>query len=380
MREFLKSAVGLAAMGTVADVVPLVGENRILVRYGLATLVEKSSYGLQMLLKVAELDQEPSLSAEDIGFGLAPRLNAAGRLGQARLAVELLTTDNRERAIQLAAYIDELNKNRQTIERRMTKEATEQIEKHNWQDRGALVLADEEWHPGVIGIVAGRLAEKYEKPTIVIAISSREEAGASDGTLFSCDAPLRAIGQGSGRSFANFDLHGGLTQCSKYLIAFGGHRVAAGLRIHAEEIEKFREAFIQHVEANHTLKAQDTEISIDAEISLADLTNRAVRELERLGPFGSEHDRPVFAATGIRLAEPPHKMGQGERHLSLKVKQSNKTMRAIAFGRAEWADEMSKCTGPISLCFAPIINRFRGYENVELQLIDWQPDNPVPVA
>jgi single-stranded-DNA-specific exonuclease len=381
MREYLKSAVGLAALGTVADVVPLVGENRILVRYGLTSLVEKSTPGLAMLLKVAGLHQEKRLTAENIAFALAPRLNAAGRLGQARLAVELLTTDNRSRAAQLADYVDQLNKNRQTVERKIFKQAREQVERNpDWLETGTLVLADEEWHPGVIGIVASRIAQHFEMPAIMISLN-----------------PETGIGQGSGRAFNGVDLHSGLAACREHLQGFGGHQAAAGLRLRTENLETFRTAFAEHVQRQPG-EAAMPELAVDAEISLHDLTHRAVKELESLGPFGSEHPRPVFAASGVELVEPPGTMGGGDRHLAMRIRQGSghpsdggdgrngngdapsesprfaggKVLRCIAFGRGEWAGEIGQIREPFSICFTAGLNTFRGYETVELTLLDWQ--------
>lgn len=359
MREYLKSAVGLAAIGTVADVVPLIGENRILVRYGLTSLVENEMPGLSMLMKVAKLNENKELSAEDIGFGIGPRINAAGRLGQARLAVELLTTDNRHRAAQLADYLDQLNKDRQKVERKIYKQAQELVEEHpEWLAAGPLVLGSEDWHPGVIGIVASRIAEKFERPALLIAFSS--DSG---------------IGQGSGRSFNGFDLHAGLTACAEHLIGFGGHRFAAGLRIQFEQLDAFRTALTEHARAAEAAEEAPLEphLSIDAEISLHDLTHNAVRELDWLGPFGAQHQRPVFAAHGVELVDPPARMGGGERHLSLRIRNGNKLLRAVAFGKGDWADEMAEAvTGPFSICFTAGLNRYRGYESVELHLLDWQ--------
>lgn len=359
MREFLKSAVGLAAIGTVADVVPLLEENRILVHYGLHSLVERGSEGLKALMKVAGLADRKVLSAEDIGFAIAPRINAAGRLGQARLAVELLTTDNQERAIALADYLDQLNKSRRTVERRIFRQAKELVAEHSeWTSQPALVLAHADWHVGVIGIVANRVAEHFQKPTVMISL----ETG---GTL----------GRGSGRSFAGFDLHAGLTAAAEHLTSFGGHQAAAGLTIEEDSISAFREQLCAYAEQNHTVEPSDLELRVDAEVRLADVTHRAVKELERLGPFGRDNPRPVFAATRIELAEPPRTMGEGDRHLSLRVRQYGQTLRAIAFGRGEWAAQIAESAGPIAISFAASINHFRGRENVELQLYDWQAES-----
>lgn len=356
LREFLMSAVGLAAMGTVADVVPLVGENRVLVRYGLQAMLERPFLGMKALLTVSELQEAKHLTAEDIGFGLGPRLNAAGRLGQARLAVELLTTEDPAKAEQLATYIDHLNKERQALERKMFKQAREMVEEHpGWLDHAALVLPGSDWHPGVMGIVASRIAEHFERPTIVIAMN--EAAG---------------IGAGSGRSFHGFDLHGALTNCSEHLLSFGGHRFAAGLKIATTQVDAFREAFTAVAATHRESLTEEPHLFIDAEVQLADLTPKAVRELDRLGPYGSEHPRPLFAASGLELVEPPTKMGGGERHLALKVRQGSKVLRAVAFGRAEWASEIESQGSELALCFAPQLNNFRGFESVELRLVDWR--------
>lgn len=364
MREFLLGAVGLAAVGTVADCVPLVDENRVLVRFGLSSLVERCTPGLKALLQISGLGDKRQLDADDIGFVLAPRINAVGRLGQARLAVELLTTDNKERALALAKYLDELNQNRQTVERRMLKQAKELIAENSaWQESPALVLAHADWHPGVIGIVASRVAEHFQKPAILISLSRQDN-----------------VGQGSGRSFARFDLHAGLTACAQHLKSFGGHQAAAGLKIEADRIDAFRADFCEFVRQTHEVTHSDLELAIDAEVRLADLTRDAITMLDKLGPFGRENPRPIFAASRCELAEPPRKVGEGERHLMLRLRHYNTVMKAICFGAADWADEMVAAGGPISVCFAPMINSFNGYENVELKLIDWRPSNSPQTA
>lgn len=356
MREFLLSAIGLTAIGTIADVVPLIDENRVLVHFGLASLVERSSPGLKALMKIAGLLERPELQAEDIAFAIAPRINAAGRLGQARLAVELLTTSDAERAVALATYLDELNRNRQTVERRMLKQAKELVaERPEWQEQRALVLAHEEWHPGVIGIVASRVAEHFQRPAIMISIHG-----------------VNGLAQGSGRSFAGFNLHAGLTACRHLLVGFGGHHAAAGLKIEPAGIDDFRVAFSQFVAENHQVMPGQAELAIDAEIRLADLSIKSITDLERLGPFGAHNSRPVFVASNVTLVT-AKKMGEGERHLSIQVRQFGESIRGVAFGKGEWADELNQVGGPISICFQPTINRFQGREKVEFQLLDWHP-------
>lgn len=362
MRDFLKSAVALAALGTVGDVVPLRGENRIIVCYGLRALRESPLSGLTELVGVAGLKDKPTLTAEDIGFSLAPRINAAGRLGQARLAVELLTTENPQRASQIAQHFDELNKTRQSVERKMFRQAKELVEGNaTCLEQPALVLAHAEWHVGVIGIVAGRIAEHYARPTVLIAVDEQ-----------------RQTGQGSGRTHGGFDLHAALTACREHLERFGGHRAAAGLHIRKAAIDKFRAAFVEHAAEATLAGCEEPALHVDAEVQLGDLTHRAVRELEALGPFGCEHRRPVLLASRVQLVDAPKRMGGGERHLSLRVRQGNSVLRCVAFGKGDWADEIAACNSALSICFSPSLNAFNGYENVELQLIDWQPAAAAP--
>ncbi|MEZ6126962.1 MAG: single-stranded-DNA-specific exonuclease RecJ [Planctomycetaceae bacterium] len=354
MREFLKSAVGLTAIGTIADVVPLVDENRIIVRYGLQSLRELPSAGLKALLRIAGLDSLPRLSAEDIAFQIAPRINAAGRLGQARLAVEMLTTDNGERAIALAQYVDELNRNRKTVEQRITKEAREQVELHpEWAEHKTLVLAGHDWHPGVIGIAASRIAETFEKPTVIISLKA-------DGK-----------GQGSARSFAGFDMYSGLAACAATMLGFGGHKAAAGLQIESGRVDELRTQLAAWADQNFFPNADELALRVDAEVHLSEVTRRAVMELEHLGPFGEANPKPRFAASRVDLAEPPRTMGKGDRHLALRLRQHRTSLRAVAFGRAEWAEEIAALNGPLAVSFAPQINSFNGFERVELQLHDW---------
>lgn len=357
MREYLLSALGLAAIGTVADCVPLVGENRILVEGGLSSLLNRSSHGLKALLAIAGLSDKQELKAEDIGFGMGPRINAAGRLGQARLAVELLTTEQADRAASLAQYLDELNKNRQTVERKMLKQARELVEEHPaWSTDPALVLAHPEWHAGVVGIVAARVADHFRRPAILLAHDERT-----------------GLVQGSARSYGGFNLHAALTECCEHLTSYGGHPAAAGLKLLPERLDGFREHFNRTVEQHLATRGAEVTLEVDAEVRLADVTYGAVMELERLGPFGMGNRRPVFAATHLELAGPPKKIGEGERHLSLTVRQFGTTMRGVAFGKGEWADELAATNGaPLAICFQPTINTFRGQSNVEFQLVDWQ--------
>ncbi|MFO0937297.1 MAG: single-stranded-DNA-specific exonuclease RecJ, partial [Gemmataceae bacterium] len=232
LREYLLDATGLAALGLVADVMPLRDENRILVRKGLDRLVAKPSIGMNALVVASGLGDAKSIKAEDVAYKLAPRLNAAGRLGCARLVVELLTTENPERARELAEYLDGQNKQRQTIERKIGYQARERITVSQMEHEPALVLENAEWHQGVIGVVAGRLCEQYGKPTVLIATG--------DGL---------GLASGSGRSVAGCPLHELLIECSDLLASHGGHAAAAGLKIDPKNVPAFREKFTAAVKS-----------------------------------------------------------------------------------------------------------------------------------
>jgi len=357
LREFLMSAMGLAALGTVADVVPLLDENRILVRHGLESLRQKPPLGLAALLEVTQLHQKTQLSSEDIGFTIAPRLNAAGRLGQAQLGVELLTTDAPERARALAEYIHQLNATRDSLERSIHLAANKQAkEQFLPREDAALVLAGTNWHPGVIGIVAGRLAEKYCRPVVIISI---DPVGVKPAV-------------GSARSASGLNLYAALAACSEHLLGFGGHAAAAGLKIEESKIESFRADFCEYVAREIPHESRVAELRIDAEAPFSQLTLRTVQQIEQLAPFGTGNPRPVLSAADVRLTEPPKRIGTGERHLSLKLIQHGVSLRAVAFGHADWADELTQTPGTIAVAYRPVINDFRNRRSVELQLEDWR--------
>ncbi len=358
LRNFLLSALGLAAIGTVADVVPLVDENRILVKHGLRSLQSSPTLGLAALARLTGLASRSEWTSEDVSFNLGPRLNAAGRLGQAQLGVELLATDKEERAQALAEYIEKLNENRLHLERSIYLAASKQVkERFDPVHQSALVLADRGWHQGVIGIVAGKLAEKYHRPVVVISL---DELGSKPGT-------------GSVRSIPGLNVHDALSSCSHLLIRHGGHAAAAGLRIDESQVDDFRAHFCQSVEELQGGAPPAAELTLDAEISLPELTIGSLRDMERLAPFGQGNPRPLLCTTGVRIADKPRTMGQGDRHLSLSVEQLGAKFRALAFNRAEWIPELAAVEGEIDLAFRPTINDFRGRQNVELQIADWRP-------
>ncbi|MFT3879288.1 MAG: single-stranded-DNA-specific exonuclease RecJ [Gemmatales bacterium] len=353
-KNFLVESIALVALGTVADVVPLIGENRIFVRQGLKSLQSAPSIGLKALIQAAELG-EKELDAGHIGFTLAPRLNAAGRLGQARLAIELLATSHTTRAVDLARYLNDQNEKRQTVERRITSQAKELIEAMGEQaDTPAYVLSSDEWHPGVIGIVASRLVDKYARP--VLMISTQEE-----------------VGSGSGRSIDGFALHEALAACNQHLLSHGGHAMAAGFKVAKENIEALRSAFIEHAGKKLDGRTLQHTLNIDAEISLSALTMGLLKGIAALAPHGSGNRRPLFLASGLQVVGEPKKVGKGENHLSFRVKQSSgPTIKAIAWGMGDRVEELLSQSGQCSLVFTPKPNEWNGYTSIDMEVADLQ--------
>jgi single-stranded-DNA-specific exonuclease len=359
MRQFLLQAVGLAAIGTVADVVPLVDENRILVRHGLNGLRAYPTVGTAALLRQTKLHEKHCLECEDLAYTIAPRLNAAGRLGQAELGIELLTTDSEVRAEKLAQYIDELNLERQSLERSMSRSCEKQArERFDLARDSALVLADPEWHPGIIGIVAGRIADKCNLPVVVIAL---DKLGVKPGI-------------GSARSVPGFNLHAALSECHDLLDSHGGHAAAAGLKIAESNLPSFRRRFCEIAARELGGRGGCAELLVDAETALNCLTRQTVQQIESLAPFGHGNLRPILCASNVRLAEPPKRIGGAGRHLSMMFDQQGVKMRAVAFGGAEWEQELAAIDGELSIAFRPVINRYRGRTSVEIHLADWRRD------
>lgn len=356
MREFLLSAIGLAAIGTVADVVCLRDENRILVRHGLLSLRERPPRGIRALLEITKLHEKPLLTAEDVAFCLAPRLNAAGRLGQAQLGVELLTTDSAERATSLAGYIHQLNSSRESLERSVYLGALKQIKEQFDLGDPAFVLANSGWHPGVIGIVAGRLAEKFCRPVVLV---SWDDLGVKPGC-------------GSGRSACGVDLHAAFQACSQHLLSHGGHAAAAGLKIAPESIDAFRAEFCEFVAQSTSESMRAAEVLVDAEATFSQLTVQTVQQIEQLAPFGHGNPRAILCATGVQLADAPRHLGNSDRHLAVKLVQNRVPLRAVGFGQGEWIEELSKVQAPIDVAYRPVINEFRGQRTVEIHLVDWR--------
>jgi single-stranded-DNA-specific exonuclease len=352
-RELLLDMLPLAALGTIADLVPLTAENRVIAKHGLSLLPRTRLPGLRALMKSAGLLGE-KVNGQDVGFKLAPRINAAGRMGHAQLAVELFTRANESRADEIAALLEEHNRIRQATERNIARQAHEMIETNGYADdahRG-IVLASRGWHAGVIGIVAARIVERHHRPTVLIALGEGE-------------------GQGSARSIRHFDLADALSHCRERLLSFGGHAMAAGLRIAPSRINDFREAFVGW--ANQRLTGADLtpKLRIDAEVHLKDLSLSVVESMAQLGPFGIGNPKPRLATDWIELAGEPRCVGRSDDHLQVAFRHEGVQLKGIGFGLAPAVEDLKqfrRCRA----AFEPIINEFQGRRTVEMQLVDLQ--------
>ena len=309
----LKARLDLVALGTVADIVPLEKENRILVLRGMMELARRKRPGLRKLMEVAAV--RAPVTAEDIGFRLGPRLNAAGRLATAEKALRLLLTNDEKEAEALATLLDAQNRERQTVERKICTEAEEKLtEQFDPVRDAAIVLGSPDWHPGVLGIVASRLARKYHRPTILVAFDA---AG---------------LGKGSGRSIEGLSLVEALNHCEKQLEKFGGHEMAAGLAIREENFAAFADAFRQA--ARELLSEEDLQprLHLDHELTFPQLNGDLLRWHQALEPFGSANRQPTFFARGVEPAVEPQVLK--EKHLVLRLRQQSDFRRAIFFDGA----------------------------------------------
>ena len=352
-RDFLVEATALAALGTIADVVPLVGENRALAHFGLGGLKQSKLVGIRALIASAGLDGQ-KLDSYHVGFLLAPRLNACGRMGHARLAVELLTDATHDRAVEIAEYLEQQNRARQTLERKILDEAMMQCAElgYDRDDCRAIVLGKEDWHAGLIGIVASRLVDRFNRPAVMVALTN-------------------GTGQGSGRSIAGFHLARALEACTEHLEAHGGHEMAAGLRLRTENLEAFRRSFCAHAAQAIAPELLVQQLHLDCLAELHLVTEALVTDMKRLGPFGHGNRKPLLCCRGLTLAAVPRRVGKTGDHLQLFVRQGNSAMKCIAFNRGELFDRLQPGV-TLDLAVEPQINEFNGRISVELDVKDLQ--------
>ncbi|HPF15688.1 MAG TPA: single-stranded-DNA-specific exonuclease RecJ, partial [Planctomycetota bacterium] len=348
LRDFLVDAMGLVAIATVCDVVPLEKENRILAHYGLKALAAARTPGFRALLQVTGLEGRV-LTAEDVAFQIGPRINAAGRLDSAARAVEVLLAESQDEALRAARLLDDLNLQRRALERELTQEAMIQAEAYGHHPEfPVIVLGGAGWHQGLVGIVAARLVDRFHKPAIVFGFEGEE-------------------GRGSARSIPGFSvldaMHGAREQFSRY----GGHEQAAGGEVRFEDLETLRESVNQR--AREMLERDPLPIptlEIDFDLPFEHMVEESMRAIERLEPFGSGYEQPVLLSRDLRLAEAVRRVGPNGEHLMLRVRRGEVVHRAMFFGQGERADELQMGL-PLHLVYTPRRNTFRG--QTELQLL-----------
>jgi len=340
----LRNHLDLVALGTVADVAPLRGVNRIFVHHGIELIQRTSRQGLLALIK--ESDLEPAqIDARAIAFRLGPRINAAGRLAEADQGMELLLTRDRRRAADLARNLSKMNEDRRSVEQNIVGEALAEIERTNmWKDSRSFVLASERWHPGVIGIAASRLVEASGRPAIVIALEGEQ-------------------GRGSARGIEAFDMMEALRECAVLLNRFGGHRTAGGLSIPTENIEAFRARFDEFVQRNTVEDDFIPVLNIDSCVPVADLSLEGVEALESLGPFGEANPVPIFS-TGRAPFENWYIVK--DRHLKMTIGGPGSSFEAIGFGLAD--QKPPACAKSVDVAYIPRISNWTGTKSVELHI------------
>ena len=336
----------LVALSSIADVVPLTDENRTLVRDGLAQVAQGTRCGIRALTR--DMGLNGTCSAGTIGFRVAPRLNAAGRLAHAELGVRLLTTASEPVALELAQQLEELNRQRRAIEEEMTREAIAQVEAEDQPH--AIVVGADGWHVGVIGIVAARLVERYHRPAVVVTFDAQ------------------GIGKGSVRGVAGFDVCQALQRCHRDLVAFGGHPMAAGLTVRREAFAEFRHRFWGVVEELLDPRLKVPTLDVDAAVGLADVQFPLIRELERLQPFGTGNPEPTFLSRGLSVLE---KRVVGESHLKLVLRQAGSIpLDSIGFRMGDLASAIDAGNGRIDAVFTPELNEWKGSSRIQLRLRD----------
>ena len=341
LREYLD----FVAVGTVADIVPLVEENRILVRRGLSQLDQTKWAGLKALIEVSAV--KSPVNAQDVGFRLGPRLNASGRLGDAMLSLQLLQTDDANEARGIAAELNGNNRERQNVEMSTFLQAEEQLRAtydpaRDW----GIVIAGKDWHWGVIGIVASRLQKRYHRPTIVIGLNEE------------------GIGKGSGRSIDGISIVEALNACAAHLQLFGGHAMAAGLSIQSGNIDAFRETFAKQIRSQAGDDVFQSTLALSGSISLAELNDELYRKFEDLAPFGRSNPEPVFLFSPVTYVRPPRLFGNNHVKLFLRAARGEIEAVGFGFGEHEWQRPPTRLAGTLDW------DDYHG--RVQLRIVDWQ--------
>ncbi len=351
-RAVLMEATALASLGTIADVAPLTGDNRIMVKYGLKALGQINSPGLSALARIAHRSGTPASSSDEyIGFSLAPRLNAAGRMDHAREALELLMTQDAQRAESLAASLDTLNRQRQQTDRKIFLHA-EQMVLALPALPPCIILHHESWHAGVVGIVASRLVDRFARPAFVLR---------RDGDILA----------GSARGLSGFDVHASIQKARPWIISGGGHAAAGGVRLLVSNFEPFVSAVQQYAAEVMPHDGFIKSISIDAELTAENITSELLADVEKLAPFGAGNPRPKFMLVGAVIDAPPHRMGLGGRTIGLRLRLGGRLIEAVGFGLGALAAELRRGMSIDAVVeFRP--SQESRYHRPELRLLDFR--------
>jgi single-stranded-DNA-specific exonuclease len=347
----IKKYLDLVTLGTVADVVPIVGENRIFVRHGLEILSGKSvRHGVRELKRVTGLDGS-KVGTSQVGFALAPRINAVGRMGSSDKGLRLLITESADEARWLAKELDQENRYRQAIEKEIIAESYEMITKGRLNEKyKGLVLYSESWHQGVIGIVASRVVEKYHKPTIIITAEN-------------------GVGKGSARSIPAFHLYNGLKMLEDTLITFGGHKYAAGLKVDMDKIPELQEKFNAAVDTSLSEDDYTPELNIDTFLEPDDINKELMDWLDRLQPFGAGNKEPVFCMSGLKKTQQAAFVGKDKMHLKVFLEKDGRIFDCIGYNMKDY-EEMLTSSDSFDIVFSPVLNGWYGGKYIQLNLKD----------
>ena len=345
-KEAYLKYLDIVAVGTIADIVPLVDENRIITSNGLKMLQNTKNEGLKALMKVAKIT---NVDSDNVSFGLAPRINASGRMADATVAVKMLLSTNPLEAYNYAKVLDEQNIKRQDVERKIYEEAIEKIESLGLDKKKSIVVEGENWHQGVIGIVASKLTEKYLKPVILLTYDGDKT-------------------KGSGRIPQGISLYDALTECKEYLTAFGGHELAAGLTLETKNIPEFREKFEQTIQQ---MKPDDfvRNIDIDFEVNKKNMTFEVINQIESLAPFGQKNKRPVFVYKNLKVIS--ISTLKDNKHLKFRLQDGDFQVDAIFFKAGDRRDEV-RLSDKIDVILTMSVNEFMGYKNIQFLVVDFK--------
>lgn len=338
----------LAALATVADIVPLKGDNRILVKFGLEQMALGERPGMAALWKVSQNNDQTQPTTTAVGFGLAPRLNACGRIGDVRLGLQLMSTSDPQEAEEIATLLDQENKKRQSIERQIYEEALEKVEAQGIRQQDGLIVVGEDWHPGVIGIVASRLVEQFYTPCIVLTRNN-------------------GVYKGSGRSIEGFHLQQALSQCAELLENYGGHSQAAGLGVKPENLAAFRKRFAEIVAENTTTESFVPSMVIDSELDITDIKDSLYQEISKIQPTGTQNPTPVFVCRTQKVAE-SRTVGGNNDHLRIKLRTGQGDLFGIGFKKAEL--EPLTRDGAVDIAFNLDLNTFNGRTSLQMLIKD----------